>query len=1221
MRRAFAFLLCLLGLFAVNLSFAAETRKSYDIPAGEALASFKKFTIQSGEQLLYSTDAVEGVTTNAVKGTFTAREALSQMIDGTNLAVVADKKNGALSLVRTVDPNALRAALKNSVRPEKNGTPSGDETLVMSPFVVGSTQDTGYQATSTLAGTRLNTPLKDLGASISVYTRDFIDDLGITNANELMVYATNMEAGGPGGNISGASNDLSEPMVVGDAVRVSPQSSVRTRGLASPSFTRGFFLTGIALDGYNIERVTVNRGPNAALFGVGSPAGVVDHTLLLPDLHRNKNQVVMRYGNNDSLRGSVDFNRVLIPKKLAARIAAVRDREEYNQRPAFEEKKRIYGALTFEPFKSTALRVNFESGNTRANRPFTVLPMNSISKPWYDEGKPTFDWTYYDDPARNPNAAAQDAGLGNYHIFFGQGTIFDQLAEIYDTPNATAASRAFRTVQNVLAGNPLNQVRGGTLNPLINRDSAGDSIRFVGTRNIYSISLLYWQDHVLPGQQPGLWAPAGIKNQTFTDFSAFDWKNRMIDETSRQGESFHTFNAALEQRFWKDRIGIEAAYAKERVDRRARNSFFQRSNNNEIRVDVNVTLPTGEPNPNLGRPFTISNWSTWFNSLTERETSRVTGYLKYNFNDLSPSWGKWFGRHTVTGLYENYAIEDINYQTRLAADGPAARAMHPDISQAPRKIGRVVYLGPSIIGNNNPLQLQPIQIPSAAVGPSSIPVRFFFREANATDPGHFEDVPLSWVEINNGGGTQREVIESKAAVLQSYWLRDQLVTMVGWRRDADYSDQKSFNHVRNPSDLNDPGKVHYSLDDFSFPRTPTPRVAKEIVSYSAVLNWPRKLINLPAGTNISLFYNRSENFTPLGTRRNAFREDLPSPQGQTTEYGFNLWGFGDRLSLRVNRFETSIAGATFNPAVVGMATNTAMFQQTQSWMTEGNINPHLMEMRDAQFELLFSTLPANYRDLYKFQRTGETPNLATSYNSLSPSDTTDYVSTGTEIELALNPTRNWRIMVNVARQETVQSNMVPTLKKFMGLMKPVWEQLRDVPQNNYPDGWQPGDSLVGIPTYGGYLDKFVMVPYATLLATEGQASAEQRKWRANLVTNYAFDRGSIFGVKLKGWSVGAGVRWQDKLGIGYPTTRNPDGSVNVDIKHPWYAPAETNADAWVGYKRKLWNNRINWEVKLNVRNLYRERELIPIGVQPWGEIASYRLAPERRWYLTNTFGF
>ena len=114
--------------------------------------------------------------------------------------------------------------------------------------------------------------------------------------------------------------------------------------------------------------------------------------------------------NNDSLRQSVDFNRVLIDRKLAMRVAALHEKEEFNQRPAFEEKKRIYGALTFEPFKSTALRMNFESGRTRANRPLTILPANSISKQWLAAGRPGYDWSFYDDPACNPSAAAQVAG-------------------------------------------------------------------------------------------------------------------------------------------------------------------------------------------------------------------------------------------------------------------------------------------------------------------------------------------------------------------------------------------------------------------------------------------------------------------------------------------------------------------------------------------------------------------------------------------------------------------------------------------------------------------------------------------------------------------------------------------------------------------------------------------------------------------------------------------
>ncbi|MEI7682485.1 MAG: hypothetical protein WCK07_24035 [Betaproteobacteria bacterium] len=130
-------------------------------------------------------------------------------------------------------------------------------------------------------------------------------------------------------------------------------------------------------------------------------------------------------------------------------------------------------------------------------------------------------------------------------------------------------------------------------------------------------------------------------------------------------------------------------------------------------------------------------------------------------------------------------------------------------------------------------------------------------------------------------------------------------------------------------------------------------------------------------------------------------------------------------------------------------------------------------------------------------------------------------------------------------------------------------------------------------------------------------AAEQRKWRANLVANYTFARDS----RLKGWNIGTGVRWQDKIGIGYRADRDAAGIVKLDIKNPFYAPAETNVDAFLGYTRKIWRDRIEWKAQLNVRNLIGQTKPIAITVQPWGETASVRLAPERRWYLTNTFSF
>jgi outer membrane receptor protein involved in Fe transport len=54
------------------------------------------------------------------------------------------------------------------------GRPVSDEVLTLSPFVVSSSQDTGYAATETLAGTRLRTNLRDVASALSVMTPEML---------------------------------------------------------------------------------------------------------------------------------------------------------------------------------------------------------------------------------------------------------------------------------------------------------------------------------------------------------------------------------------------------------------------------------------------------------------------------------------------------------------------------------------------------------------------------------------------------------------------------------------------------------------------------------------------------------------------------------------------------------------------------------------------------------------------------------------------------------------------------------------------------------------------------------------------------------------------------------------------------------------------------------------------------------------------------------------
>ena len=150
------------------------------------------------------------------------------------------------------------------------------DVLVLSPFEVTSTKDTGYQATETLAGTRIRTDLKDVGGALSVYTKEFMKDIGATDGSTLLQYTTNAEVAGTRGTYTGLGNGTS----VDETGNLrAPGGAQRVRGLAPADNTRDFFVTDIPWDSYIVDRIDIQRGPNSILFGLGSPAGIVNASL------------------------------------------------------------------------------------------------------------------------------------------------------------------------------------------------------------------------------------------------------------------------------------------------------------------------------------------------------------------------------------------------------------------------------------------------------------------------------------------------------------------------------------------------------------------------------------------------------------------------------------------------------------------------------------------------------------------------------------------------------------------------------------------------------------------------------------------------------------------------------------------------------------------------------------------------------------------------------
>jgi hypothetical protein len=66
--------------------------------------------------------------------------------------------------------------------------PPGGEVVELSPFVVTSEADRGYVASNTLAGSRLNTSLRDVASPLEVFTKDFLDDIAATSVADAIRY-------------------------------------------------------------------------------------------------------------------------------------------------------------------------------------------------------------------------------------------------------------------------------------------------------------------------------------------------------------------------------------------------------------------------------------------------------------------------------------------------------------------------------------------------------------------------------------------------------------------------------------------------------------------------------------------------------------------------------------------------------------------------------------------------------------------------------------------------------------------------------------------------------------------------------------------------------------------------------------------------------------------------------------------------------------------------
>ena len=97
------------GIFLLSLAGCSPRQElSFDIPSGPAGITLKEFAKQSGVEIVYNAEDMDGISTNPVFGEMNSRQGLERMLHDTPLVITEESSSGAIAVSR--DPVQRRSA-------------------------------------------------------------------------------------------------------------------------------------------------------------------------------------------------------------------------------------------------------------------------------------------------------------------------------------------------------------------------------------------------------------------------------------------------------------------------------------------------------------------------------------------------------------------------------------------------------------------------------------------------------------------------------------------------------------------------------------------------------------------------------------------------------------------------------------------------------------------------------------------------------------------------------------------------------------------------------------------------------------------------------------------------------------------------------------------------------------------------------------------------------
>tara|TARA_R110000772_G_scaffold60328_10_gene136160 strand:+ start:9923 stop:12085 length:2163 start_codon:yes stop_codon:yes gene_type:complete len=199
-----------------------------------------------------------------------------------------------------------------------------EEGFVDDQEIIVTGEKEGYVAISS-AGLKTATPLVDTPQTVSVVTREQLDDQALQDIGDILRYTPGASIGQGEGN----------------------RDQITIRG---QNTTADFFVDGIRDDVqyfrplYNIERVEIHKGPNAMIFGRGGGGGIINRVTKSPIADRQFGEATASVDSFGAFYLSGDLN-LPVADSAAFRLNGLY--EEFNNHRNFYDGRRIAVNPTF----------------------------------------------------------------------------------------------------------------------------------------------------------------------------------------------------------------------------------------------------------------------------------------------------------------------------------------------------------------------------------------------------------------------------------------------------------------------------------------------------------------------------------------------------------------------------------------------------------------------------------------------------------------------------------------------------------------------------------------------------------------------------------------------------------------------------------------------------------------------------------------------------------